>query len=95
MAKSHYNGDSPFPSPFSEHPGMSGSPETVPVKPAYFPAMPAIAASSMPPPYVLKDGAAMYIGESMDCSRRLRDHGATNATPRESEPLPTTTTSID
>ncbi|MDT4740668.1 hypothetical protein [Bradyrhizobium sp. WYCCWR 12699] len=46
------------------------------------------------PPYVLKDGAVMYIGESMDCSRRLRDHGATNATLRKSELFPTTT-SID
>ena len=53
MAKSQYNGDSPFPSPFSEHPGMSGSPETIPVKPAPFPALPAIEAPSMPAPYVL------------------------------------------
>jgi|HubBroStandDraft_6_1064221.scaffolds.fasta_scaffold2830802_1 hypothetical protein len=94
MAKSHYNGDSPSPSPFSEHPGMSGGPETFPVKPAPFPALSAIAAPSMPMPYILNGGTAMYIGESMDCSRRLRDHIAADATPRQSEPF-STTSSID
>ena len=94
MAKSQYNGDSPFPSPFSMRPGLSGSPETIPVKPASFPAMPAIEASSVPAPYILTGGAAMYIGESIDCARRLRDHGAADAAP----PLggaSSTTTSID
>jgi hypothetical protein len=91
MAKSQYNGDSPFPSPFSMRPGLSGSPETIPVKPASFPAMPAIKAPCVPPPCVLKDGAAMYIGESIDCSRRLRDHVVADATARSSEPFPTTT----
>ena len=62
MAKSHYSGDSPFPSPSSEPPRISGGSETFPVKPAPFPALPAIAAPFMPPPCVLKDGAAMYIG---------------------------------
>jgi hypothetical protein len=94
MAKSHHNGDSSFPSPLSEYPGISGSSGMFPAKPTPFRARPAAAASSMPTPYILKDGAAMHIGKSMYCSRRLRDIGATNATPRESEPLPTTT-SID
>jgi hypothetical protein len=94
MAKSQYNGDSPFPSPFSEHPGMSGSPETIPVKPAAFPVIPAIEASPMPAPYILSGGASRYIGASIDCARRLRDHGAADAAP----PLggaSSTTTSID
>ena len=94
MAKSHYSGDSPFASPWSEHPRISGGSETFPVKPAPFPALPAIAAPFMPPPYILKDGAAVYIGESTDCSRRLRDHVVAYSTPRSSEPFPTTT-SID
>jgi hypothetical protein len=94
MAKTHYNGDSPFPSPFSEHPGKSGGPETFPVQHVPFPALPAIQASSMPSPYILNGGAAMYIGESIDCSRRLRDHGAANAKPRQGRAFPTTT-SID
>lgn len=90
MAKSHYNGDSPFPSPFSEHPGMSGSPETFPVEPVPFPALPVIEAPFMPPPYILKGSAAMYIGESMDCSRRLLDRGVTDPTLRQNKPSPTT-----
>ena len=94
MAKSQYSGDSPFPSPFSERPGMPGSPVTLPVQRAPFPALPAIVASSMPPPYLLSGGAAMYIGESIDCARRLRDHGAADATPRLGGAFPTTT-SID
>ena len=92
MAKSQYNGDSPFPSPFSMRPGLSGSPETIPVKPASFPAMPAIEASSVPAPYILTGGAAMYIGESIDCARRLRDHAA-DATSCPGGIFPSTTTS--
>jgi hypothetical protein len=94
MAKSQYNGDSPFPSPFSEQPGMSGSPETIPVKPAAFPVIRAIEASPMPAPYILNGGAAMCIGESMDCSRRLGDHGAADAKPSQGRAFPITT-SID
>lgn len=94
MAKSHYNGDSPFPSPFSGYPGTSGSSETFPVKPAPVSALPVVAAPFMPTPYILKDGAAMYIGESTDCSRRLRDHIVANSAPRPCETFPTTT-SID
>ncbi|SIO37936.1 hypothetical protein SAMN05443247_04624 [Bradyrhizobium erythrophlei] len=95
MANGQYNGDSPFPSPFSEHPGMSGSPETFPAKPASFPAIPAIEASSVPAPYILNGGAAMYIGESIDCAHRLRDHGAADTTPRPDGTSPTTISSID
>lgn len=95
MAKSQYSGDSPFPSLFSEHPGMSGRSETFPVKLVPIPATPAIETPSMPAPYILNGGAAMYIGESMDCSRRLRDHGAAHVTPRQSGAFPTTTSSID
>lgn len=95
MAKSQYSGDSPFPSRFSERPGMSGSPETIPVKPASFPAMPPSETSSMPAPYVLNGGAAMYTGESVDCARRLRDHGAAYATPRSDRVSPSTTSTID
>jgi hypothetical protein len=90
MAKSQYNGDSPFPSPISERPGMSGSPEITPVKPASFPAMPATEASPVPAPYILNGSA--YIGESIDCARRLRDHGA-DATPCPDGISPSTTTS--
>ena len=81
MAKSQYSGDSPFPSPISVHPGRSGGPEIIPVKPASFPAMPTIEASSVPAPYVLNGGAAMYIGKTVDCVSRLRDHGVADATP--------------
>jgi hypothetical protein len=96
MAKSQYNGDSPFPSPFSEHPGMSRSPETIPVTSIPFPALPAIEASSMPAAYILKDGAAMYIGETAHCVSRLRDHDVAGAMTRLGEASPsTTTTSID
>ncbi|MET3159997.1 hypothetical protein [Bradyrhizobium diazoefficiens] len=95
MAKSQYSGDSPFPSRFSECPGMSGKSGTVPVKPPSFPAMPASAALSMPAPYVLDGGAAMYTGESVDCARRLRDRGAAYATPRPDRVSPSTTTTID
>ena len=95
MAKNQYSGDSPFPSLFSEQPDMSGSPETIPVKFVPFPALPAIEASSMPPPYILNGGAAMYIGESIDCARRLRDHGAADATPCPDGISPSTTSSID
>ncbi|MEH2562402.1 hypothetical protein [Bradyrhizobium sp. AZCC 2289] len=96
MAKSQYNGDSPFPSPFSEHPGMSGSPETIPVTSIPFPTRPAIEASSMPAAYILKDSAAMYIGKTVDCARRLRDRGAANATPCPDGISPSTpTSSID
>ena len=95
MAKSQYNGDSPFPSPFSEYPGMSGSPETIPVKSASFPVIPAIEASPVPAPYILNGGTAMYIGESIDCARRLRDHGAADATPCPDGISPSTTSSID
>lgn len=94
MAKSQYNGDSPFPSAFSEHSGMSGRSETFPGKLVPIPDTPAIETSSLPAPYILDGGAAMYIGESMDCSRRLRDHGAADATPRQSGAFPTTS-SID
>lgn len=93
MAKSQYNGDSPFASPISERPGMSGSPEIIPVKPASFPPMPAIGASPVPAPYILNGGATMYIGESIDCARRLRDHGAVDATPCPDGISPSTTTS--
>lgn len=95
MAKSQYSGDSPFPSRFSEYPGMSGSSGTVPVKPASFPAMPPTAALSMPAPYVLNGDAAMYTGESVDCARRLRNHGAAYATPRPDRVSPSTTSTID
>jgi hypothetical protein len=96
MAKSQYNGDSPFPSPISERPGTSGSPEIIPVRPASFPPMPAIEASPVPTPYILTGGAAMYIGESIDCARRLRDHGAADATPCPDGISPSTpTSSID
>jgi hypothetical protein len=95
MAKSQYSGDSPFPSPISVHPGRSGGPEIIPVKPASFPAMPTIEASSVPAPYVLNGGAAMYTGESIDYARRLRDHGAADATPRPDGTSPTTISSID
>jgi hypothetical protein len=81
MANGQYNGDSPFPSPSSEHPGMSGSPETIPVTSIPFPALPAIEVSSMPAAYILKDSAAMYIGKTVDCVSRLRDHGVADATP--------------
>ncbi|MEY9419436.1 hypothetical protein ABIF69_005878 [Bradyrhizobium japonicum] len=92
MAKNQYSGDSPFPSRFSECPGMSGSSGTVPVKPA---SLPASSALSMPARYVLNGGAAMYTGESVDCARRLRDHGAAYATPRPDRVSPSTTTTID
>ena len=73
---------------------MSGSTGTLPIHCVPFPALPAIDVVSLPTPYILKDGAAVYIGESMDCSRRLRDHGAPDPTLRQGEPLPITT-SID
>jgi hypothetical protein len=95
MAKSQYNGDSPFPSPFSEHPGKSGGPEMFPVLNVPFPALLAIRASSMPSPYILNGSAAMYIGESTDCLRRLRDHGAVDAKARQDRAFPTTTSFID
>ncbi|MBR1214632.1 hypothetical protein [Bradyrhizobium sp. JYMT SZCCT0180] len=93
MAKSQYNGDSPFPSPFLEHPGMSGSPETIPVTTIPFPALPATEASSMPAFYILKDSGAMYVGETAHCVSRLRDHDVDGATTRlgEASPPPTTT----
>jgi hypothetical protein len=94
MAKSHYSGDSPFPPPFSEYPGMTGSSETFPVELTPFPALPAIAAPFMPTPYILKEGAAVYIGESMDCARRMRDRVVAEATPCSGGPFPTIT-SID
>jgi hypothetical protein len=97
MAKTQYNGDSPFPSLFSEHPGMSGSPETIPVTSIPFPALPAIEASSMPAAYILKDGAAMCIGETAHCVSRLWDHDVAGAMTRlgETTTTTTTTTSID
>jgi hypothetical protein len=90
MAKTHYNGDSPFPSPFSEHAGMSGSPETIPVTSIPFPALPAIEASSMPVAYIVKDSAAMYTGETAHCVSRLRDHGVAGATTRLGGASPST-----
>jgi hypothetical protein len=90
MAKSQYSGDSPFPSPISVHPGRSGSPEAIPVKPTSFPAMPAIEASSVPAPHVRSGGAAMYTGESVDYARRLRDHGVADATPCPDRVSPST-----
>jgi len=95
MAKSQYSGDSPFPSPFSQRPGMSGSSGTIPVKPASCPAMPASEVLSMPVPYVLIGGAAMYVGESVDYARRLRDHGVAGATQRPDRVFPSTTSTID
>jgi hypothetical protein len=95
MAKSQYNGDSPFPSPLLEHPGKSGGPEMFPVQLVAFPALPAIQTSPMPSPYILNGSAAMYIGESTDWPRRLRDHGAADAKPRQGRAFPTTTSSID
>jgi hypothetical protein len=96
MAKTQYNGDSPFPSPFLEHPGMSGSPETIPVTSIPFPALPAIEASSLPAFYILKDSGAMYVGETAHCVSRLRDHDVNSATTRLGEASPsTTTTAID
>lgn len=92
MAKSQYSGDSPFPSPISVHPGRSGSPEIIPMKPVSFPAMPAIEASSMPASYILSGGATMYMGES-DCTRRLREHRVADATSPKGGAFPTT--SID
>lgn len=91
MAKSHYSGDSPFPSLFSERPGMSDRPEIIPVKPASFPAMPAIEPLSVPSPYVLNGVGAMYMGASVDYARRLRDHGVADATPRPDRISPSTT----
>jgi hypothetical protein len=35
----------------------------------------------------------MYIGESIDCARRLRDHGAADATSCPDGIFPSTTTS--
>jgi hypothetical protein len=97
MAKSQYNGDSQFPSQISERPGMSASLEIILVKPAFVPAMPAIEASPVPTPYILTGGPAIYIGESTDCARRLRDHGAADAMlcPDGISPSTTTTRSID
>lgn len=95
MAKSQYSGDSPFPSPVSECPGMSGSLKTIPAKPVPFPVLPAMEAASMPAVYILKDATAAYTGESIDCARRLRDHGAANATQRPDRVSPSTTTAID
>jgi hypothetical protein len=96
MAKSQYNGDSPFPSPFLEHPGMSGSPETIPVASIPFPALPAIEASSLPAFYILKDSGAMYVGETAHCVSRLRHHDVNGATTRLGEASPSsTTTAID
>lgn len=95
MAKSQYSGDSPFPSRFSECPGMSGSSGTVPVKPASFPAMRLSEAASMPATYVLNGGAAMYTGESVDYARRLRDRGAGYATPCPDRGSPSITSTID
>jgi hypothetical protein len=91
MAKSQYNGDSPFPSPFLEHPGMSGSPETIPVTSIPFPARPAIEASSLPAFCILNDSGAMYVGETAHCVSRLRDHDVNGATTRLGEASPTTT----
>jgi len=95
MANSQYSGDSPFPSRFSECPGMSGSSGTVPVKPASFPAVPASSALSMPAPSVPNGGEAMYTGKSVDYARRLRDRGAANATLRPDRVFPSTTSTID
>lgn len=92
MATSQYNGDSPFPSPFLEHPGRSGSSETIPVTSVPFPALPTIEASSMPAAYILKDNAAMYVGETAHCVSRLRDHGGAGAPTRLGAASPTTTT---
>jgi hypothetical protein len=95
MAKSQYNGDSPFPSPSpsSEHPGISGGPETFPVLNVPFPALPAIRASSVPAFYILKDNGAMYVGKTVDCLSRLRDHDVAGATARLGEASSSTTTS--
>jgi hypothetical protein len=95
MAKTQYNGDSPFPSPFLEHPGMSGSPETIPVTTIPFPALLASEASSLPAAYILKDSAAMYVGETAHCVSRLRDHDVNGATTRLGEASPSITTAID
>ena len=62
------------------------------MKLASFPAMPVIEASSMPAPYILNDGATLYIGET-ECTRRLRDHGVADATSPMGGAFPTT--SID
>lgn len=94
MAKSHYNGDSPFPSPFSEYPRTSASSETIPVEPVFVPAVPAIETSLMPATYILSGGADLYIGES-DCTRRLRDHGVADPAPRLDRASPSTTSIID
>lgn len=94
MAKSKYNGDSPFPSPFSARPGMSGSPKSSAVKPIAFPALSAIEAPSVTASYIRNGSAAMYIGESIDYARRLRDHGAVHAT-RPQGGATSITTSID
>ena len=91
MAKCHYNGDSSFLSPVSEHHGMSGSPETIPVTYVPFPALPAIEASSMPAFFILKDSGAVYVGETVDCLSRLRDHDVAGATTRLGETSPTST----
>ena len=91
MAKSHYNGDSSFLPPLSEHSGMSGSTETLPIHCVPFPALPAIDVVSLPTPYILNHGATVYIGESMNWSRRLQDHGVADPTLRQGKPLPTTT----
>lgn len=90
MAECQYNGDSPFPPPFSQRPGMPGSPESYPVQPVAFPALPAIEAPSVTASYILNGSAAMYIGESIDWTRRLRDHGAVDATPPRAGLTPTT-----
>ena len=93
MAKCQYSGDSPFPSLFSEQPGMPGSPEIVPVKPASFPAMPATRSSPVPTSYALSGGAAWYTGENVDYARRLRDHGAAD-TAHPDRVSPSTTSTI-
>ncbi|WP_024341351.1 hypothetical protein [Bradyrhizobium japonicum] len=94
MAECQYNGDSPFPPLFSLRPGMPGSPESSAVKPIAFPALSAIEAPSVIASYILNGSAAMYIGESIDYARRLRDHGAVHAT-RPQGGATSITTSID
>jgi hypothetical protein len=73
---------------------MTGSPETVPVKTASFPAMPA-KSSSVPASYALSGGAAWYTGESVDYARLLRDHGAADTTPHPARVSPSTASTIN
>jgi hypothetical protein len=94
MAETHYSGDSPSPSHLSAPSSLSASPDiiatTVP-----FRVGPNSEKPSLPLPYMLGVGVTTYVGETADCSRRMRDRGTSDMLPLPDRSSPSIVSTLD